>query len=184
MTVGSLQHCCGYKRKPHHVSFLAVLTLVLRNSDFKIESSDLKEEVCPQLMTSVAVTISVPQLSDEDWSDDIKSGVASKRSRRGCVDLNQTKCTWYYRDRWVVTEKWGLPFFLSHSLKVLPIKRCSIRNTLRRSLLCATAKCWHTRFLVVTCDCSRYPITTDSLSGFSVVACFSPLKLLRKKHVY
>lgn len=144
MTVRSLQHCCGYKRKPHHASFLSVLTLVLRNSDFKIESSDVKEEVGPQLMTSVAVTISVPRPSDEDWSDDLKRGVASKRSRRGCVDLNQTKCKCYYRDRWVVTKKWGLPLFLSHSLKVLPIKRC-----------------WHTRFLVVTCDCVRYPITTD-----------------------
>lgn len=178
MTVRSLQHCCGYKRKPHHVSLLSVLTLVLRNSDFKIESSSVKEEVGPQLMTSVAVTVSVPQPSDEHWIDDLKHGVASKRSRRGCVDLNQTKCKWYYRDRWVVTKKWGLPLFLSHSL--LPIKRCSIRNTLRRSLLCATAKCWHTRFLVVTCDCVRYPIPTDSIR----FQCFSPLKLLRERNVY
>lgn len=52
-------------------------------SKFKLK--EVKEEADQQLKMSSAITISVPQLSDEDRSDDTKRGVASKHWQREVV---------------------------------------------------------------------------------------------------
>lgn len=79
---------CGPALAKKHTLWYVFCSLFVEQYRIHNPSSflkEMKEEVDQQLKTSSEVTITVPQLSDEDWSDDIKRGVAIKQWQRDVV---------------------------------------------------------------------------------------------------